>query len=237
MSETYTWFITGCSRGLGLELARQLATSKSPFNFVVATCRNPDTATKLKAITPTEGNSLHIIPLDVSNEKQIWQAAKEAEQVLDGRALDYLVNNAGIYEADDIFNFSPEGWMKTFTSNVLGPALITRALLHLVEKSKRKVIVNVSSGVGSIALDYGAKYASYSPTKTALNMVTYKQSVTRPDLIFLTMCPGHVRTDMGGEHGEIDAWESMSGLIKVATNATHEHSGRFWRYNGLELPW
>ncbi|KAI0073108.1 C-factor [Panus rudis PR-1116 ss-1] len=238
MADTYTWYITGTSRGLGLELVRQLVSSEYPYNFVIAACRNPSSATELNALTPTKGNTLHVVQLDVCDEVSIQASASETEQLLQDKGLDYLVNNAAVSGGTDtLSNLSIPWFKKTFDTNVLGPALVTRTFLHLVEKSQRKVVLNMSSGLGSIALDYGQEYASYSPCKTALNMLTYKQAKARPDLIFLTMCPGWCKTEMGGEGAEIEPSDSMAGAIRLLQNATLEHSGRYWRYTGVELPW
>lgn len=91
-----TWFITGCSRGLGLGLVRTLA--KDAHNIIIATCRNPDSAQELKTVAKQSAGEIYLIHLDVDDEVSITEAATRAEQILGAKekGLDYLLNNAGI---------------------------------------------------------------------------------------------------------------------------------------------
>ncbi|KAH9848800.1 C-factor [Lenzites betulinus] len=233
---TSTWLITGTSRGIGLELVKQLLANSS--NTVIATCRTPDKAAALHALKDSARGTLHVVALDVADEASIESSRKAVEAILGSKGLDYLYNNAAINEADDTaFSLNAAVAVRTFQANVVGPALIAQAFLPLLEKGDRKVIVNMSSGLASIDLNCGPKCATYSISKTALNMLTYKQKVERPDITSIVLDPGWVKTDMGGEGAMLEPEFSVSNILKVVTTLTKKDSGKFFRYNGEEIPW
>ncbi|OBZ65602.1 hypothetical protein A0H81_14507 [Grifola frondosa] len=234
--ESFTWLITGSSRGIGLELTRQLLTS--PVNTVIATCRDPTGASALTALQDGAQGTLHIIALDVADEVSIRTAVKEAAVILGERGLDYLYNNAAINETDDTaFSFDPARLARAVHINVVGPALLAQACLPLLEKSTRKVVVNMTSGLASIGLDCGPKCTTYSISKAALNMLTYKQAKERSDFIVVCLDPGWVKTDMGGDGAMLEREFSVSHILKVVTALVSQDTGKFFRYNGEQLPW
>ncbi|KAI0042051.1 C-factor [Auriscalpium vulgare] len=236
MSKTFTWLVTGSNRGIGFEFVKQLVASSA--NVVVATCRQPESATALKDLVGSAAGKLHIVALDVSDAASIKASAAAANEVLSEHGLDYLISNAGIMQAmDGPFDATEEALLTHFKANVAGPALVAQAYLPYLEKGERKVIVNVSSGLGSIGLAFGAKQASYSISKTALNMLTYKQAADRPDIISIVVDPGWVKTDMGGPNAQVEPQDSVSGQLKVITSVTKEDSGKYYRYDGENLPW
>ncbi|THH10820.1 hypothetical protein EW146_g8251 [Bondarzewia mesenterica] len=236
MSQTRTWLVTGSNRGIGLEFVRQLVSS--PNNIVIATCRHPDTASDLKALKEWAKGNLYIMKLDVSNTDSIEASVESTKDILSAQGLDYLINNAAVSEGNDLaFDMSISGLMRSFQANVAGPAFIAQTYLPFIERSTRKVIMNMTSGLGSIGLNCGKKNASYSITKTALHMLSYKQAAQRPDLISFVIDPGWVKTDLGGEGATLEPHESVSALLTFVTNATAEHSGMVFRYSGDPLPW
>jgi len=233
-----TWFITGASRGIGLETTRQLLLN--PANTVFATCRSPSTATDLKGLKDTAKGTLHVVQLDVADAESIKSGTSAVLAILEkeGRGLDYVLNNAAINVGNDLaLNFDPEDLLKTITSNIIGPSLITRALVPAIEKSQRKVIMNMTSGLASIASDHGDKCATYSISKTGVNMLTYKMAKERPDFIPLVVDPGWVKTEMGGEGAQLEPHESVAGILSVLTKATPESAGGFFGYKGNRIPW
>ncbi|KIJ62391.1 hypothetical protein HYDPIDRAFT_114479 [Hydnomerulius pinastri MD-312] len=232
----YTWFLTGASRGIGLETTRQLL--QSPWHTVFASCRSPSTATDLAALSSSGPGTLHIVQLDVTNEESIKSGAAEVLRLLNGRGLDYVINNAAVNLAPDTaFTFSPEHLTDSIVSNVTGPALVSRYLLPAIERSNRKVIVNMTSTLASISRNCGPKSTSYSISKTALNMLTYKQARERPDFIPLLVDPGWVKTKMGGNGAILEPHVSVKGILNVVTSATLDHAGKFYNYQGKEIPW
>ncbi|KAI0325655.1 C-factor [Cubamyces sp. BRFM 1775] len=236
MSDTYTWLITGSSRGIGLEMTKQLLAD--PANTVVATCRNPDKATGLHALKDGAKGTLHIVQLDVADEDSIRNSYKAVEPLIGDKGLDYLYNNAAINEGfDKAFDFTADRMLRTIKANVIGPALIAQTYLPLLEKGKRKVIVNMTSGLASIGLDLGDKCATYSISKTALNMLTYKQKAERPDITAVLIDPGWVKTELGGEGALLEPEFSVSNILRVVTGLTNKDSGKFFKYTGEEIPW
>jgi len=236
MAEVFTWLITGASRGIGLETVRQLVSS--PSNFVIATCRDPANAKDLQALKDDAKGKLHISQLDVSSVESIQASEKDIGPLLADKGLDYLLNNAAINHGDsDAFDFPVEQFMETMTSNVVGPAVLTQTYISYIEKSKRKVVMNMTSGLASIGLDLGPKCVTYSISKTALNMLTYKQSREKPNVKFVVIDPGWVKTAMGGEGAMLEPHESVSGILNVLKTLTPEQSGKFFRYNGSTIPW
>ncbi|KAG6375957.1 hypothetical protein JVT61DRAFT_2834 [Boletus reticuloceps] len=230
-----TWLITGASRGLGLETARQLL--QTPTNTVFGTCRSPSTATELAALVSSPG-TLYIVKLDVTDEASIKAAADEVFKLLNGAGLDYVLNNAGINRGDDLaFNFEPSALSDMMATNALGPALVSRYLLPAIERSDRRVIMNMTSRLASIGSDYGTIDTCYCMSKIALNMLTYKQAREHPDLIPIVLEPGWVKTDMGGPGAETEPAESVAGTLKVLRGLTKENAGKFFSYKGNEVPW
>ncbi|PCH39153.1 NAD(P)-binding protein [Wolfiporia cocos MD-104 SS10] len=240
--ESYTWLITGANRGIGLELTRQLLASAAPTHTVIAACRTPDAASDLHALQhDTSGavkGAVHVVALDVSSEASIRACVPAVQAILGERGLDYLYNNAAVNPTDDSpFDFSYPELLDILQINVGAPALLTQLCLPLIERGRRKVIVNATSGLASIGLDIGAKCTSYSVSKTALNMLTYKQARARPDFIAIVLDPGWVKTAMGGPGAVLEPAESVSGILSVVTRLTTADSGKFFRYNGTQHPW
>ncbi|TFK48912.1 sniffer [Heliocybe sulcata] len=235
-SEQSVWFVTAASRGIGFALVKHLSASSS--NVVIAACRNPEGSPKLQQVEKSAKAELLIVTLDTSDEEAIKAVPETIKNFLKDRPIDYLVNMAAITEGDDkAFSFSPSGFMQSMQVNVLGPALLAQALLPYLEKSKKRVIVNVTSGLASIGLNFGDKNATYSISKTALNMLTYKQATQRPDLIAFVVDPGWVKTDMGGPGAHIDATECINNLLSWIPDAGPERSGKFFNNQGEAIPW
>ncbi|KAI0630617.1 NAD-P-binding protein [Trametes polyzona] len=235
-----TWLVTGTSRGIGLELVKQLV--HSPDNLVIAACRNPEKAPALNDLKASAKGALHIIQLDVGDFDSIRASNTQLEKILGEAGLDYLINNAGIYASDTAFSIDPETFLNVMRVNVAGPALLAQVVLPFIEKGRAKKIVNISSMAGSIAIVDTLPppfniAASYPASKTALNMLMYKQKVERPDLVFLAICPGWVKTEMGGENATVEAKDSVAGILKVVTSATVADSGKFLNYTGQPMPW
>ncbi|KLO19353.1 NAD(P)-binding protein [Schizopora paradoxa] len=236
MSNKVSWFITGTSRGIGLQFVKQL--TAEPENVVIASCRNPEDATDLQDLKNIAKGDLHIIKLEVTDEDAIKAAAEETSKIVGTNGLDYLLNNAAINPGmDSAFEFETSSLVNAFEHNVIAPAVLGKHFLPLLEKGNRKVIMNMTSGLGSIGLNLGPKCSSYSISKNAVNMLTYKQSAARPDIIAFVVDPGWVKTKMGGEGAFLDPHESVTPFIKLLKNATHKDSGKFFGHDGSEKPW
>jgi len=232
-----TWLVTGASRGLGFGLVKKiLETSKE--NTVFATCRKPDDAKQLAELAGS--SNLFIVKLDVADEKSIAEASKEVESILKqkGLALDFLINNAGITTGSDTpLTLKPKNFIDTMLTNVVGSMLVAQHFMPYLEKAEKPVLMNMSSGRASIANTNVALQTSYSTSKAALDMLTRKLAIEKPDVISFAMAPGWVKTDMGGPSAALEIDFSVSNMMKVLSNVSQKDSGSFLRYDGSIVPW
>lgn len=222
-----TVLITGANRGLGLEFARQFSADGWQ---VIGTARKPEKATDLKAL------KVKIMPLDVADQASVDSLALS----LDGQSIDLLINNAGIFpRVNSIDEINLDDYNRTLTVNTLGPVLVTRALLPNLRLGTKKIIVNISSRLGSIDLNDGGRFYGYRESKAALNMFTKTlANELRPEgFICASIHPGWVQTDMGGANANLTAEESISGMRAVIDKLEIEDSGTYWSYSGEQVPW
>ncbi|KAI0703321.1 NAD(P)-binding protein [Earliella scabrosa] len=234
--EQSVWLITGASRGIGLEMTRQLL--QSPTNTVVAACRTPSKAVALKELGKEAKGTLHVVKIDIDNPESIRACADETTQALGNKGIDYIVNNAAVVIRDDsAFEGDVDTLLRTFKTNVAGSAHVSHAFLPLLEKGRKKTIVNISSTAGSIGANWSSIQTSYSISKTALNMLTYKQAKSRPDITAISLCPGWLETDMGGPNAMHPVSVGVEGIFKVVASLTPEKSGQFFNFKGEHVPW
>jgi NAD(P)-dependent dehydrogenase (short-subunit alcohol dehydrogenase family) len=226
-------FITGSNRGLGLEWVRQYASSGWR---VFATCRRPAEAFELKQIIEQQPKvSIH--HLDVIDPEDIQAIRWE----LQGEPIDILLNNAGIYLERGRPEFGClryEEWAKTFAVNTMGCMRVSENLVDNVSRSKKRLIVAISSHMGSISDIQSPGSYYYRSSKAALNAVVQGLSVELKPLKIgvLILHPGGVNTRMGPAGG-ISPEESVRGMRRIIDNFTLGQSGSFFRYDGVELPW
>jgi len=225
-----TVLITGANRGLGLEFAKQYA--KAGWQ-VIACCRWPEEAKELQALAERSGDPVEIHQLDVADFEEIDALAL----ILQGRAIDVLINNAGVYPQSDFSNVNYEAWAEAFHINSMAPMKMAEAFAGHVAASDQKKIVTVSSKMDSIGDNTSGGSYIYRSTKTAVNMVMKSLAIDLKPIASTILHPGWVRTDMGGPNGLIDAPESVAGLRRVIEALTLENSGRFVAYDGKEIPW
>ncbi|KAI0816809.1 NAD-P-binding protein [Trametes gibbosa] len=240
MTRPTTWLISGANRGIGFELVRQLL--EYPTYIVVAAVRNPEKATELAILKVAAKGTLHIVQLEVSDFDNVRALPKKLEPILSDTGLDYLVNNAAIFKQDTAFTLEPEKLLELLRVNTVGPALVSQVLLPLLQRGTAKSITNISSTAGSIAVIEEIEgpiklNTSYPISKTALNMLGYKQRLEQPDFTILSLCPGWVKTDMGGQSAMLEPQESVAGIIRVIASATPAKSGKFINYAGKEIAW
>lgn len=229
-----TVLITGANRGLGLEFCRQYAQIGWT---VIACCRNPEYAIELNTLASDRGNVL-IETLDVSDLEQIEVLAHKLADL----PIDVLINNAGIY-ADEKEHFfgqlDYQAWTKSFRINAQAPVKMAEAFLPQIKRSKKKLIVSISSLMGSIAENTSGGSILYRSSKAALNaaMKSLALDLKAQSVGVLILHPGWVKTDMGGVNALIEADESVSGMRSVIDNFTLAQSGDFVKYDGTPLPW
>lgn len=227
-----TLLITGANRGLGLEFVKQYAEAGWQ---VIACCRWPDDARELQALAERSGDQVEIHPLDVADFEEIDALAL----IMQGRPIDLLINNAGVYPQSNFGEVDYEAWAEAFHINSMAPMKMAEAFVSHIAASNLKKIVTVSSKMGSLDDNTSGSSYIYRSTKTAVNMVMKSLAIDlKPMGIASTILhPGWVRTDMGGPNGLIDAPESVAGMRRVIENLTLENSGRFVAYDGKEVPW
>jgi NAD(P)-dependent dehydrogenase (short-subunit alcohol dehydrogenase family) len=152
--------ITGANRGLGLEFARQYLAEGWQ---VYAACRDPESASELRRLADGSDHKLHIITLDVTESTSVKAAAAE----LEGRAIDVLINNAGVGgpRGQGIGNIDYESWSRVLEVNTLGPMRVAEAFVNNVAQSQRKLIVTITSGMGSIADNTSGGAFAYRSSK------------------------------------------------------------------------
>lgn len=224
--------VTGANKGIGFEVAWQLARK----NFrVFLGARNEKAG--LTAVEKLKGEGeVAFLKIDVASAESIARAAEELSHQADH--LDVLINNAGILldEDKEIMKVSAETFEKTLHTNTLGPLLVAQAFVSLLTKSDAPRIVNVSSGGGQLADGADGWAPAYCISKTALNGVTSQLAVALPKFAVNSVCPGWVRTDMGGANATRSVQEGASGVVWLAADAPQKETGKFWRDRKV-IPW
>ena len=222
-----TIMITGASRGLGLEFARQFYSEECR---VIATCRNPKKANELNSIGDIDVHSL-----DVTDDKSVANLADK----LRGENIDILINNAGVIGQRDGFGrLDYDIWAETMDTNVFGPMRVAEAFRDNVMNSEKKQMIFITSRMGSITEAVPNAYV-YRSSKAALNMAVkcLSAELGEQGLIAVLFHPGHVQTDMGGQAAPVTPRKSIEGMKNQIVALTRDDNGRFLSYDGHQIPW
>ena len=234
-----TWLVTGANRGIGLEFARQLAAAGET---VIGTARDPDGAQELAALASVHPH-VRIEALDLEDRASVSALA----QRLSGMAIDVLLNNAGLYggswdnashrQSHDSMDY--DLWEQIMRVNVMAPFQLVHELRPNLEAGQRKLVINMSSDLGSIANNAQGQSYAYRSSKAALNMVTKGLSVELAPLGFtvISMAPGWTQTDLGGTSAQWPVEESVANQRKVIAGITTQDNGRFVDLLGRNVPW
>eukprot|EP00208_Stichococcus_sp_RCC1054_P001456 CAMPEP_0206141840 /NCGR_PEP_ID=MMETSP1473-20131121/14362_1 /ASSEMBLY_ACC=CAM_ASM_001109 /TAXON_ID=1461547 /ORGANISM="Stichococcus sp, Strain RCC1054" /LENGTH=297 /DNA_ID=CAMNT_0053536565 /DNA_START=261 /DNA_END=1154 /DNA_ORIENTATION=+ len=252
--------VTGASRGLGLEFARQLL--QRPNQSVVAACRNPDEAQQLRGLAAEHPNNLSLVRLDVTDEASIQAAADEVSQR--HKHLDLLLNVAGVLHVPG--EFSPETALarlelnnleKVFAVNTFGPILVSKAFAPLLINAAKvsaatddrpAVIANLSARVGSISDNALGGWYSYRASKTALNQLTKTMVVEfqrrRQKVACLLLHPGTVDTDLSAPFQKnvkpeklFTRERAIQQLLSIIDNTKMDNTGTYVAWDGTTIPW
>jgi NAD(P)-dependent dehydrogenase (short-subunit alcohol dehydrogenase family) len=217
-----TWLITGASRGIGLELCRQLA---QRGHAVTAVCR--EASAQLRAL-----DCRVLDRVEVTAEAALERLAHE----LAGQRIDVLVNNAGTLSRESLDDLDVERIRRQFEVNALGPLRVTRALLPNLGTGSKVAII--TSRMGSIADNGSGGYYGYRMSKAAVNMagMSLARDLRERGIAVLLLHPGMVATEMTGRHG-IPVEESAANLIARIESLGLEQSGSFHHADGQPLPW
>jgi NAD(P)-dependent dehydrogenase (short-subunit alcohol dehydrogenase family) len=224
-----TLLITGANRGIGLELARRYAAAGWR---VIATCRDPQAATALKAIP-----GVTVEALEVTDYEAVDALAKK----YNGTAIDLLLNNAGIYgHRDGALSISDfDTYLNVLQVNSVAPMKLALAFLpHLKATKGGARIATISSRMGSIGSSSGGSYV-YRASKAAINAAMHNLALDLKSagVTVIVLHPGWVKTDMGGQGADIDVQTSAAGLQKTIDGASLQDTGKFLNYDGSEIPW
>jgi NAD(P)-dependent dehydrogenase (short-subunit alcohol dehydrogenase family) len=228
-----TVLVTGANKGIGCEVACQLA-AKGFHVFIGA--RNRDAGRKAADEIAKKGGKATFLEVDVADNTNLTVAARELARTTDH--LDVLVNNAGIIvDGDDaILEISDELFRRTLETNTLGALRVTRAFVPLLKKSKAPRVINVSSSGGQLTGGADGWSPAYCISKTALNGVTCQLATALPKFAVNSVCPGWVRTDMGGQAATLSVEEGADTIVWLAAEAPHRLTGKFLR-DRKEIPW
>jgi NAD(P)-dependent dehydrogenase (short-subunit alcohol dehydrogenase family) len=221
--------ITGANRGIGLEFARSFAADGWSVH---ACCRQPDKAAALKALA----GEVAVHRLDVTDGLQVAGLARE----LADQPIDLLLNNAGIYGPRTGFAQTDyDEWAPVFRVNTMAPLRMAERFVAQVARSERRLIVNISSKMGSIGDNSRGGSYIYRSSKAALNMVAKSLSVDLAGrgIAVVAFHPGWVQTDMGGPEAALTVAESVAGMRAVIERLGPADNGKFFNYDGGEIPW
>jgi NAD(P)-dependent dehydrogenase (short-subunit alcohol dehydrogenase family) len=229
-----TVLITGANRGLGLEFCRQYAVDGWD---VIACSRNPDDAFDLNNLAGHHPN-IQLEALDVADFDQI----DALSQKLSNCCIDVLINNAGVYgdmQSGGFGLLDYQVWSQSFLVNTQAPVKMAEAFLAQIKCSDKKLLVNISSLMGSIADNDSGGSILYRSSKAALNAAMKSLAIGLKDqsVGVLIFHPGWVRTDMGGPNGLINAEQSVTGMRALIKNFSLDQSGSFAKYDGTPMPW
>jgi NAD(P)-dependent dehydrogenase (short-subunit alcohol dehydrogenase family) len=216
--------VTGTNRGIGAEITRQLAADHGFLVFAGA--RDPDGVAEQENVVPIE--------LDVTDENEIFEAQERIGSEVDH--LDALVNNAGVYgDPVGAADYDIDRAHEVLEVNTFGPWRLIEALLPLLRRSDAPRIVNVSSGAGQLS-DMNGGRGAYRVSKAALNALTKTLAWDEGDIKINAMCPGWVRTDMGGSGAPKSVEDGADTAVWLATLPEDGPTGGFFR-NRKPIPW
>jgi NAD(P)-dependent dehydrogenase (short-subunit alcohol dehydrogenase family) len=225
--------VTGGNRGIGFEICRQLASRGAQ---VVLTARQPEAGQTAASKLTSQKVSAQFHPLNVTDAESIAALRDFLERTF-GR-MDVLVNNAGIITDEEASGLEVKlsTVRATLETNTLAPLHLAQTLAPLLKRSRAGRIVNMSSGMGALS-DMEGGYAAYRISKAALNAVTgILAAELRGAVAVNSMCPGWVKTDMGGANAERDVSQGADTAVWLALDAPQDLTGKFLRDRKV-IPW
>jgi NAD(P)-dependent dehydrogenase (short-subunit alcohol dehydrogenase family) len=230
-----TVLITGANRGIGLEFSRQYAVDGWR---VLACCRHPEKSDELNKLVAQHPEQMVILALDVTDHAQIEHLGHS----LANETIDLLINNAGIYPVSDKGGFGHTNyaeWMTAFSINAMAPLKMVETLAQQIARSKLKLIVTITSQMGSIADNGSGGSYLYRSSKAAANMVVKSLAFDLKDkkITAVAFNPGWVKTDMGGPEAMITVEQSVSDMRQVIGRLNLADSGKFIGNDSHEIPW
>ena len=226
--------VTGGNRGIGRQVAIELAARGLQ---VIVAARHANAAAEAVAAIRENGDAAEALQIDVGDSASIAAAAREYAERFD--RLDVLVNNAGVYldKGYSATTVPREIARTTFDVNTTGALEMVQRFLPSLKAAGAARVVNVSSGYG--ALDgLSSEATSYCLSKLAINGATIilAKALAADGIAVNSVCPGWVRTDMGGAEASRSVEEGAAGIVWLAAEADQSLTGKFFR-DGEEIPW
>lgn len=226
--------VTGANRGIGFEICRQLAQREIR---VILTARDERKGQQAAGRLQKEGLAVQFHQLDVTNEKDIHRLVAFVDSEFGG--VEVLVNNAGIYPDEGVsgLKIGLETVRTTMEVNAYGPLRVCQLLIPLMRRRRYGRIVNVSSGSGQLSTMTGTTLA-YRISKVSLNAITrvLADEVRGTGILINALCPGWVRTEMGGRSAPRSVEEGADTAIYLATLPANGPTGGFFR-DRKPIPW
>jgi len=229
-----TVLITGANRGLGFEFASQY--TNGGFR-VFAACRNPTAADALRQLEHSSKGMLSVILMDVTDAESVGKAAAQLKDT----AIDLLINSAGIAGAagQTTGHVDYKSWAHVLDVNTMGPLRVLESFIEHIARSERKLVVTITSGMGSIADNKTGGSIAYRSSKAAVNMAMRSAAIDLAPrgITCVVIHPGWVRTEMGGPKAPLSPQESVEAMRRLIENFGPKDSGKFYSYKGHEYPW
>jgi NAD(P)-dependent dehydrogenase (short-subunit alcohol dehydrogenase family) len=226
--------ITGANRGLGFEFASQYVAEGWR---IFAACRNPSAASELQHLAKSAKGMLSIVAIDVTGAESVRNAASQLKDA----AIDVLINDAGISgkPGQTTGNVDYENWARVFDVNTMGPMRVLESFIEHIARSERKLVVTITSGMGSLADNKAGGSIAYRSSKAAMNMAMRSAAIDLAPrgISCVLVHPGWVRTDMGGPKAPLSPQESVSAMRRLIDKLEPNNSGKFYNYDGREYPW
>ena len=234
-----TVFVTGANRGLGYEHVKQYAEKGWK---VIACARNPEQAKELKELQTEHGADFIIEQLEVVDHNRIEELAEKYSD----EAIDILINNAGTtgpmgvpgamgYQKIDSMDY--QIWRDILEVNLLSPFKIATAFHNHVARSDKKILIMMSSDLGSVEQNNFGGFYSYRASKSALNIISKGMSVDWNDVTVIALAPGWCKTYLGGDEAEIEPAESVEQQQEMFEGIAAKDSGKFLDRFGKEVAW
>ncbi|CAH2322125.1 Hypothetical predicted protein [Pelobates cultripes] len=259
-----TALVQGASRGIGLQFCRYLVLSRYEIN-VIATCRNPEAATELQEFQREYPKALRIMKMDVTRGPDIQHTAEKVKEEFG--SLDLLINSSAMLHPSgkgetSLREVTAEDLSLTIATNTIGPLMMAKYFAPLLlrgtgafgaeasDKSRqhRAILVNMSAKVGSIEDNALGGWYSYRLSKAALNMVTKNLSIElgrgKNKVICVSLHPGSVDTNLSRPYHKniqreklFTTEQSVFCLMNIIETLNLDKTGKFFSWNGSELPW
>ena len=234
-----TVFVTGANRGLGYEHVKQYAHKGWK---VIACAREPESAIELQKLHAEYGDNFIIEQLDVVNHQDIDRLSRKFKSL----PIDVLINNAGTtgplgvpgamdYQKIDSMDYKI--WREILEVNLISPFKVATAFHDHIAHSEKRLLIMMSSDLGSVEQNTFGGFYSYRASKAALNIISKGMSVDWLDLTVIALAPGWCKTYLGGEEAEIYPDESVNNQQEMFEKIVSNNSGMFLDRFGKEVPW